>query len=608
MENIGNPAGDLGALFTPKVALSYLRVSRPDQARRGGGDDEGFSIPAQREANKKKAAAMGAVVIKEFVDRGFSAKAANRKDLQDMLDFIRDYKGKIDYVIVHKVDRLARNREDDTDIMRLLRQHGIKLVSTMESIDESPSGMLLHGIMASIAEFYSRNLATEVLKGMTTKAKGGGTVSCAPLGYKNVRKVDEQGREYRTVELDAERAPFVRQAFALYATGDWSVNELAEHLALQGLTTRGTPNVPSKPIDKRTLNTVLTNPYYTGKIRFQGAYLPGKHEPLADIASWQKVQEILASHICGERTRQHPHFLKSTVYCGSCGERLLIQYAKSRSGVRYPYFSCAGRHGKRNDCKQKSVLIEEVERQVEALYAAISFSPEFRAELEHWLLEEIQKTADEFAAKRQELELEKDKYERRQRKLLEAHYADAIPLTLFKEEQDTMAEAMVAIERQLSFHDTQFCEAKQELDKVLTILENCREMYAGAPEHIKRAFNQAFFKKIYVWPIEDGTCEIRPEFAEPYGLLFGQESQTEATGDESKATEELKAEKPGDLRGVAQLSRWFTQWRNRRHILYGVWKDEKNPKNTNTRPQRLTYQGLRAGFLVHPQGLEPWTA
>ena len=262
MENMENPAG---ALFAPRAAISYLRVSTRGQAERGGGEaDEGFSIPAQREANKKKAAALGAIVIKEFVDRGTSAKSADRKDLQAMLDYIRDYKGKIDYVIVHKVDRLARNREDDTDINRILLQHGVRLVSTMESIDESPSGMLLHGIMSSIAEFYSRNLATEVLKGMTEKAKKGGTVSKAPLGYINVRKVDEQGREYRTVELDGERASLIRQAFELYAAGDWTVNDLAEHLSLRGLNTRATPNIPSKPMDKGTLNKLLVNPYYMG--------------------------------------------------------------------------------------------------------------------------------------------------------------------------------------------------------------------------------------------------------------------------------------------------------------------------------------------------------
>ena len=583
MEHMVSPAGALGtgleALFTPKVALSYLRVSRPDQARRGGGDDEGFSIPAQREANKKKAAAIGAVVIKEFVDRGISAKAANRKDLQDMLDFIRDYKGKIDYVIVHKIDRLARNREDDTDINRVLRKHGIRLVSTMESIDETPSGMLLHGIMASIAEFYSRNLATEVLKGMTTKAQGGGTVSKAPVGYINVRKADEMGREYRTVELDEERAPFVRQAFELYATGEWTVNALAEHLSLQGFTTRGTPSIPSKPMDKRALSTVLNNPYYTGKIRFQGAYLPGKHEPLVDRHTWQNVQDVLASHLNGERVREHPHYLKGVVHCGACGERLLIQYAKSRSGVRYPYYSCAGRHGKRNECKQRSVLIEEIERQVEALYHDISFTPEFRKQMEDWLQSEIQKSADEFSGERQRLEREKGKLERKQRKLLEAHYADAIPLDLFKEEQDAIADMIDSIERQLELHDNLFGEVRERLRKTLAIMEGCGETYQLAPEHIKRAYNQALFDKIYV-TLGDGTCEITPQFAAPYALIFGQSSANEEPG-------QAAIPAPGSFYGTSLLAQ-FLNGETAAHIHCG--------------------SGFNKNLVVDTHGLEPWTS
>ena len=585
MENIANSAAGLGALFTPKVALSYLRVSSRGQAERGGGDDEGYSLPAQREANKKKAAGLGAIIIKEFVDRGISAKAADRKDLQDMLEFIREYNGKIDYVIVHKVDRLARNREDDTDITPVLRQHGIRLVSTMESIDETPSRMLLHGIMASIAEFYSRNLATEVLKGMTTKAKGGGTIGRAALGYLNIRKVDELGREYRTVELDEERAPLVKLAFELYATGEWTVNDLAEHLAARGLTTRATPKVPSKPINKSALNNLLLNPYYMGKIRFQGAYLPGKHEPLADMETWQKVQDVLANHTNGERTRQHPHFLKSTVFCGSCGERLIIQYAKSGSGVRYPYFSCAGRHGRRNDCKQKSVLIEEVERQVEALYNDISFTPEFRAELEGWLQAEIQKTADEFSAKRQELELEKDKHERKQRKLLEAHYADAIPLNLFKEEQTAIANAISAIDHQLDLHDERFGEIKAKSSKAMKIMEDCGAAYRAAPEHIKRAYNQALFEKILVRPNSEGSCKVWAQFAAPYGLIFGQEARSGAEAEEAEAEPETKTA-PALWRGSG-LFDWLEKWRNHR-IFLG--------------------DGFNKDILVDTPGLEPGTS
>ena len=100
-----NPMQTLAASMTPKFAVSYLRVSTRGQAERGGGADEGFSIPAQREANKKKALSMGAIVGKEFVDRGASAKSADRLELQKMLEYVKENADRVDYVIVHKVDR-----------------------------------------------------------------------------------------------------------------------------------------------------------------------------------------------------------------------------------------------------------------------------------------------------------------------------------------------------------------------------------------------------------------------------------------------------------------------------------------------------------------------
>ncbi|MCL2445020.1 recombinase family protein [Candidatus Saccharibacteria bacterium] len=103
-----------------KRAVSYLRVSTRDQAERDG-EIDGYSIPAQREANKDKALSLGAVVVKEFSDKGASAKYANRPGLQDMLEYIKDPDNEISYVIVHKIDRLARNREDDATISRIFR-------------------------------------------------------------------------------------------------------------------------------------------------------------------------------------------------------------------------------------------------------------------------------------------------------------------------------------------------------------------------------------------------------------------------------------------------------------------------------------------------------
>ena len=87
-------------------------------------------------------------------------------------------------VIVHKVDRLARNRYDDAVISAQLQAAGARLVSVTENIDQTPSGLLLHGIMSSIAEFYSRNLANEVIKGTQQKVSAGGTPHIAPIGYR----------------------------------------------------------------------------------------------------------------------------------------------------------------------------------------------------------------------------------------------------------------------------------------------------------------------------------------------------------------------------------------------------------------------------------------
>lgn len=289
--------------LTPKFAVSYLRVSTRGQAERGGGHDEGFSISAQREANKNKAQSLGAMVGKEFVGRGTSAKSADRPQLQAMLEYVKDNADRVDYVIVHKVDRLARNREDDAQISKVLREYGVQLVSTSESIDETPSGMLLHGIMSSIAEFYSQNLATEVKKGMNEKVKGGGTVGRAPLGYRNVRRIDEKGREERTVEIDEERAPLVKMALEEYATGDWSANDLADHMAECGLYTRPTPKMPSKPIPVQTLFKMLSNPYYKGVVVYKGVEYPGAHKPLISDETFEQIQTVLASKVNGEKTQ-----------------------------------------------------------------------------------------------------------------------------------------------------------------------------------------------------------------------------------------------------------------------------------------------------------------
>ena len=184
-------------------AVSYLRVSTTDQARRGG-LAEGLSLPAQRSAIHTKASSMGATIVEEFVDAGESGKSAERPELQRMLQYIRD--NNIDLVIVHKIDRLARNRADDVNHQPGYPTVRRALVSVTENVDETPQGQLVHGIFSAVAEWYSQNLALEVVKGMEQKVINGGTLTRAPVGYVNVRTV-VNGQEARTIEVDPDSSP-----------------------------------------------------------------------------------------------------------------------------------------------------------------------------------------------------------------------------------------------------------------------------------------------------------------------------------------------------------------------------------------------------------------
>ena len=509
--------------MTPKFAVSYLRVSTRGQAERGGGADEGFSIPAQRESNKRKALSMGAMVGKEFVDRGASAKSADCPELQKMLQYVKENADRVDYVIVHKVDRFARNRGDDIDIMRVLNECSVQLVFASESIDNTPSRMLLHGIMSAIAEFYSQNLATEVKKGMGEKIKNGGTVGRAPIGYKNVRSVDDKGREARTVDIDPERAPLIRLAFEEYATGQWTVADLAEHLAACGLNTRSTPRIPSQPITLKTLHKVLVNPYYKGVVTYKGVEYPGSHEPLVSTETWEKVQAILASRVNGERNFKHPHFLKSSIYCACCGERMMVSNEKKKDGTVYPYFVCAGRHSKRHpECATKAVLISAVEEAIEEIYASYQLPAEVRVMLEKQVTTLVEREKEKYKKELnglKGLKGQKGKLENKRQKLLEAHYGNAIPLDLLKTEQQKIAKELATIEHEIRIHNTAFEAIIDNLKAALDIVENCGETYRYADDATKRLMNQAIFKRFLVSNDVENGLKVDAELASPFAQL-----------------------------------------------------------------------------------------
>lgn len=499
--------------FPGSFAVSYLRVSTKEQAEKGG-QAEGFSIPAQREANQRKADQLGATIIEEFVDAGESARKADRPELMRMIQYVA--KHKTNYCIVHKVDRLARNRADDVTIHLALKDAGVTLVSATENIDETPSGMLLHGIMSSIAEFYSRNLATEVVKGLSQKAAQGGTVTKAPIGYRNVGVRDEFGREVRTVEIDDERPPLVRWAFQVFASGDWTTSQLHHELVARGLTTAASPRRPSRPIGKSSVHRMLTNPYYKGSVRYQGVTYAGVHEAIVPNEVWDQVQTVLGTHrSAADATQVHEHYLKGTVFCGQCGSRLLVCNAKSSQGTIYPYFVCASRHGGRGGCARQAMLIEQVERLIERFYTKVQIDPETIEAVSAMSHARFDEMMAEGAAELADLASRRAQLEDEQQKLLQAHYAGAIPLDLLKREQDRITASLETIEHRITAHDGHYAAARENLDDSLKLLSNAADIYEHADDANRRLINQALFKAIYI----DEDNDVRVGYRNPYDGL-----------------------------------------------------------------------------------------
>lgn len=347
-----------------KRAAIYLRVSTVAQATRGR-EPEGYSIPAQREACQAKAAELDAEVVAEYVDRGESAKTADRPELKALLTRLEE-KRDLDYVIVHKVDRLARNRYDDATITYALHEAEVELVSVTENIDRTPVGSFMHAIVAANAEFYSANLAAEAKKGLVQKAKTGGTPHRAPLGYLNVRKLIE-GQEIRTVEVDPERAPHVRWAFAAYASGAYTLDTLLAALTERGLRTRPTMTRAALPLSRSRLATTLQNPYYVGIVRYAGVEYQGRHEPLIDRDTFRQGKG--GTGYPQQRHREGPKappLPEGSLFCGRCGSRMSLTYAQGNGG-RYAYFYCIGRK-QGTGCKQPHVAVDLIETAVERTY------------------------------------------------------------------------------------------------------------------------------------------------------------------------------------------------------------------------------------------------
>ncbi len=130
------------------------------------------------------------------------------------------------------------------------------------------------------------------------------------------------GRRVATVEIDLQRGHFITTAFQLYASGEYSISQLAVELARLGLRARPTRRWSPRPLSTSAVQRLLRNPYYCGLIVYKRGttdetVFPGRHEPLIDQDTFDQVQTLLdEKRVAGERPQVRQHYLRGTVFCG----------------------------------------------------------------------------------------------------------------------------------------------------------------------------------------------------------------------------------------------------------------------------------------------------
>uniref|UniRef100_UPI0025D2BEF9 recombinase family protein n=1 Tax=uncultured Microbacterium sp. TaxID=191216 RepID=UPI0025D2BEF9 len=483
-------------------AVLYLRVSSKGQLNTDY-DPEGISIPAQRVACERKAEQLGLTVVAEFIEPGRSAtEMTKRVAFQQMLERIRRDKD-VDFVIVHKLSRFTRNRLDDAIVMADLNKRGVELISATEQIDASPEGQLMHGILATFNQYRSAADGADIAYKMGQKAKNGGTLGRAPIGYLNAPDFFE-GRKVNSVIVDPERAPFVQLAFEMYATGESTLEDIVNEWDVRGFTTRRTAHRPAGSVAISTMARLLRDRYYIGETTYKGETFKGRHEPIVERDLFNKVQDLLdATGHAGERRRIYESYLKGSLWCGECyaergdvNRRMIIQRAVGRTKAEYFYFFCRGRQ--EGVCRSRHLPIDDVEDAVVDHYRTIRLAPDFIAAVKAGLDEIIRDQQRVQEALRRDLANQLNQLEVKADNLVDlvatGGLASARATARIREIE---AEREIITERLKGVVDD-VSTGVQSIRGWLELLEDPHELYKNASNEIRRQLNQAIFTKIFV--------------------------------------------------------------------------------------------------------------
>jgi DNA invertase Pin-like site-specific DNA recombinase len=328
-----------------KKAVCYLRYSP-------GPDQDENSIIGQRKVITEYAEREEYTIVDEYIDRAATGTKADRTNFLRMI--ADSERGLFQFVIVYQLDRFARNRTDSSIYRGILNKNGVKLISAKENISDNSSGIILQGVLETLAEYYSVELSEKIKRGYSTKASQclylGGTV---PLGY----FIDE----HKHFQFDTATAGYVQTIFEMYADGK-TIREINEYLNQQNISSnRG------NSFTKNSLSKLFQNKRYTGTYTFKDTEIPNGIPRIISDELFDRVQLRM-----GEKKKAsskgkaiEEYILTPKLLCGHCkattGLDVLMtgESGTSKTGKLHTYYKCNS--SKKRKCDKKVVKKKYIE-------------------------------------------------------------------------------------------------------------------------------------------------------------------------------------------------------------------------------------------------------
>lgn len=463
---------------------------------------------------------LGSVSVAEFIEPGASAKTIeHRPAFQDMLAYLGTHPN-VRYVIVYALSRSARNRYDDAVTMMALKQMGVQLFSATEkNLDDTPAGRMMHGMLAVFNEYQVEQSGADIKYKMGQKViKYGGTLGQAKIGYRN-ETVRFDGHKVNTIVVDSERAPFVKMAFELYATGQYNYQDLRDRLTEAGLRTRGNRRYGPRPVSLHKVGDILKDRYYRGYLTYDGVEYQGRHDALVSQELFDRVQRVLFSERrAGTRQRTHNHYLKGLLWCARCSSRLIVIPGRSKSGTQYFYYLCRGRQC--GTCDFPYLHINKLERLVEAHYATVQLSAAFRDRMQA-RLDATKASATTTAGKlRTQLNKQLTTLDQQEDRYLDLVGHPDWPKEKLSAKMRGIREERARIQERLSQADSPIDSGYELLTRVLNLLSDPQALYQSSSLRARKVINKAIFGKLHVQADEQGPYVFSDELNEPFETVI----------------------------------------------------------------------------------------